>query len=105
RRRDRYETAYIERNLRGYYPVEVHRGSNPDSPVFSLVVEEKDGQKYRRVYGFRGYRIRLIGKEPWTAPSSPSQVTPTQKPIETSGSTWQERLRELGRKFRGAVRR
>ncbi|MCS6952032.1 MAG: hypothetical protein NZM33_04165 [Bryobacteraceae bacterium] len=103
RRRHRYETAYIERNLRGYYPVRVQWEPTSEDATFSLVVEEKDGHKYRRTYGFRGYRVRLIGKEPWVEPSPPARVVAADAPIETSGSTWQERLRDLSRKFRSAL--
>jgi hypothetical protein len=67
RQRHRYETAYIERNLRGYYPVQVHPGEG--WPSFSLIVEEKDGQRYRRTYAFQGFRVRLTGKQPWNPPA------------------------------------
>jgi len=69
RRRHRYETAHIERNLKGYYPVQVEpAASESESPRFSLVIEDKDGQRYRRTYAFQGYRVRLVEKTPWTEP-------------------------------------
>ncbi len=69
RRRHRYETAYIERNLKGYYPVEVHAGREAVSPPrFFLVVEGKDGTRQRRTYAFQGFRIRLVSREPWQTP-------------------------------------
>lgn len=105
RRRHRYETAYIERNLKGYYPVQAHRGSSSDSPAFSLVVEEKDGRRYRRTYAFQGYRIRLIGKEPWTAPSAPPQAVPQLPPVTANDSSWYGRLRDFREKLRDAMRR
>jgi hypothetical protein len=60
-RRHRYETAYIEKKLKGYYPVEV-RAEGGTPPSFSLIVEEKDGARYRRTYAFQGYRVRMIAK-------------------------------------------
>lgn len=105
RRRHRYETAYIERNLKGYYPVQAHRSSSSDSPAFSLVVEEKDGRRYRRTYAFQGYRIRLIGREPWTAPSAPPQAVPQPPPAAAKDSFWYGRLRDLGHKLRNAMQR
>jgi len=67
-RRHRYETAYIERKLKGYYPVEVHADGGT-LPSFSLIVEEKDGARYRRTYAFQGFRVRMIAKSPWPPPS------------------------------------
>lgn len=72
-RRHRYETAYIERGLVGYYPVEVRpvdrpAGGRPATPRFSLIVKENDGLLYRRTYAFSGYRVRMIEKTPWQAP-------------------------------------
>jgi hypothetical protein len=77
-RRHRYETAYIERNLKGYYPVQAFpnglKGSG--SPAFTAVVEENDGQTYKRIYEFQGYRYRLTGREPWKLPSEPAVAQP-----------------------------
>jgi SH3-like domain-containing protein len=76
--RHRYETAYIERNVTGFYPVELaevpadkkssSKGSS-DTDVerekgFSLVVQDKDGSLFKRTYGFSGYHVRLISKTP-----------------------------------------
>jgi SH3-like domain-containing protein len=89
-RRHRYETAYRERNLRGYYPVEVHPApeGGATSPSFSLVVEEKDGVRYRRTYAFEGYRVRLVGKSPWDGPSLDELV---RKPPEAEPEEQDER--------------
>jgi hypothetical protein len=76
--RHRYETAFIERNVTGFYPVELAdvpvdkkaSGKRPSDANaekekgFSLVVEDKDGAPYKRTYGFSGYHVRLISKVP-----------------------------------------
>ena len=81
--RHRYETAFIERNVTGFYPVELadvtagtcskktggrigkDRDQNADQEKgFSLVVQDKDGALYKRTYGFSGYHVRLISKTP-----------------------------------------
>jgi hypothetical protein len=31
---------------------------------FSVIVQDKDGALYKRVYGFSGYHVRLISKTP-----------------------------------------
>jgi len=57
----RYETAYIERNVVGHYPVRVtNTGSTPS---FSVVIEAVDGRLYRKTYSFDSYRIRMVKKE------------------------------------------
>ncbi len=58
-RRHRYETAYIERNVKGYYPIEVQRGVEPS---FTLAVEDREGALWRKTYAFNGYRVRLVSK-------------------------------------------
>jgi hypothetical protein len=77
-RRHRYETAYIERNLRGYYPVrvqpvEISEGGKPVSvPGFTLITEDKDGQTYQRTFAFVVNRVRQIGKTAYSRPSEPA---------------------------------
>jgi hypothetical protein len=85
--RHRYETAFIERNVTGFYPVELvdvtavdkqtggkktgsrnrekDRDQNADQEKgFSVIVRDKDGTLYKRTYGFSGYHVRLISKTP-----------------------------------------
>lgn len=72
-RRHRYETAYIERNLVGYFPVDVEP-SRPDSVRhFSILVREKDGRIFRKRYAFAGFRVRLIEKALWEIPAEPGE--------------------------------
>ncbi len=74
KRRHQYETAYVERNIRGYYPVEVHPveelngKAEPAMPRVSVLVQEKGGRFVRRTYAFHGYRVRLVAKAPWHGP-------------------------------------
>ncbi len=95
----RYETAYIERNVKGYYPVETLDSEGQDEKAFSVVIEDKDGQRYKRTYAFSGYRVRLISKTPYTeAPAFPevrasSNFDSTPGPVEEKVS-WSDKLRE-----------
>jgi SH3-like domain-containing protein len=66
-RRHRYETAYIERNIEGYYPVEVKSGA---SPVFSLILRGPDGKLYKKTWRLEGYLVHKISEEPYTPPAS-----------------------------------
>ena len=66
--RHRYETAFIERNVTGFFPVELvavpvdKKASGAPEKGFSLIVQDKDGALYKRTYGFSGYHVRLISK-------------------------------------------
>jgi SH3-like domain-containing protein len=61
-RKHRYETAYIERGVEGYYPVEAKPGA---VPKFSLVLRGEDGQLYRKTYVMEGYLVRKIADVPY----------------------------------------
>jgi hypothetical protein len=84
-RRERYETGYIERNLRGYLPVVMQkvnapRGSGSGDKVEGLSFEvlKEDGSRRRRFYAYLGDRLRLSGEEP--VQSSQPDEAPTQQP-------------------------
>jgi uncharacterized protein YgiM (DUF1202 family) len=87
-RRHRYETAYRERNLRGYYPVEVKKveiteGRNRLTvPSFSLIIEPQKGSFVRKTYSFQLYRVGLISTDPWKRP--PAGVIDLQQPSKPS---------------------
>ena len=63
RKHHRYETAYIERNVVGHFPVEV--STSGDAPSFAVVLETNDGGLIRRTYSFDSYRIRVVKREPY----------------------------------------
>ncbi|MDQ2842130.1 MAG: SH3 domain-containing protein [Acidobacteriota bacterium] len=64
RRRHRYETSYRQRDLEGYFPVEV----DPSDPAylgrsFKLITKDDDGRFRRRSYLFDGTRVHLTATE------------------------------------------
>lgn len=71
-RRHRYETGYIDRNVKGFFPVL----TGPQG--FSILVEKKDGLRYRRRYSFLENRVRFAGEERIEA--APAQAAPEQAP-------------------------
>jgi hypothetical protein len=81
-RRHRYETAHIERNLRGYYPVEVHPVAGHSMARFSLNFAGRDGALARRTYEFQGYRVRMIARAHWELPVEEPDEPPTPEPDE-----------------------
>ena len=87
-RRHRYETSYIERNLKGFFPVLVDpvpapraRKDSPPStehvPGFTIIVEKKDGLRYRRSFAFVENRVRLSSEERIDAPGGQAAPEPT----------------------------
>lgn len=73
--RHRYETAYIQRRMKGYFPVLLHpvkyaigRGEPLTYPGFSVCLENNDGHFYRRNYAFLGNIVRPAGGETPCAP-------------------------------------
>jgi hypothetical protein len=77
-RRHRYETAYIERNVKGYQPVLLKQmpyagaqwqgqGAPAQYPGFSLCLEKADGKRYQRDYVFLTNIVRFAGERPCEA--------------------------------------
>jgi len=97
--RHRYETAYIERNVKGFYPVDAESIPGEDGKGFSLVLEEKDGKRYKKTYAFTGYHVRMISKVPYEAPPELPEVraasgfAPEPEPAPAE-SSWAQRFRE-----------
>jgi hypothetical protein len=112
-KRHRYETAYIDRNVEGYWPVllnqvdyAMNKGAAAQYPGFSVCVEKSDGQKYRREYALLGNVVRFAGEQPcvlpppvWTPKASPTPVAPPEDtgPV-ASGPTLGERIKGWFRK-------
>jgi hypothetical protein len=105
-KRHHYETAYIERNLKGHYPVEAESLPGQDAKAFSVVVEEKDGGLYKRTYAFSGYHVRIVSKAPFqAAPALPdvhvaSEFEPSA-PAAPASASWGERFTEWRKKWFG----
>lgn len=102
-KRHHYETEFIERNVKGYYPLELVPLTGKDEKGFSVVIEEKDGIRYKRTYAFSSYHVRLVSKVPADPPKPLPEVrtahnfdeSPAQAPEEISWSErwkgWRER--------------
>lgn len=110
-KRHRYETAYIDRNVEGYWPVllnqvdyALNRGVSAKYPGFSVCVQKEDGRKYRREYALLGNVVRFAGEGPCVLP--PPVWTPPQQAqaAQQAGAaapgpaqpvrSWSERLKE-----------
>lgn len=98
--RRRYETAYIERNVKGYFPVETKTIPGDAEKAFSLVVEDRDRVRYKHTYAFSGYRVRLTSKSRYDRTEAlPEAQTPIRVPAPTpaASSGWRQRLQDWWR--------
>ena len=104
-KRHRYETAFVERNVAGFYPVELAQVPSGDDSGFSLRVEDKDGTLYKRTYAFTGYRVRLISREPVTAAPTvmdePKASSVPAAPTPEAPSVWAQMTDRVKRLWRG----
>jgi hypothetical protein len=105
-KRHHYETAFIERNLKGHYPVQAEAMPGQDEKAFSVVVEEKDGGLYKRTYAFSGYHVRMVSKTPVQPAAalpevhSSGEFEPSAAPAPAE-STWSEKFGEWRKKWFG----
>jgi len=111
-RRHRYETAYIERNLKGYAPVLLRevkfsergkvKGEAVNYPGFSICIEKKDGQRYRLEYAlptaetvrFAGERSCEVPSAPLVAVKAPALLPSTPAPAPPAAETFTTRLKK-----------
>ncbi len=87
-RRHRYETVYRERNLTGYFPVEVTKVEVTEGkqtvkvPGFRILAAGDNGAIVRKTYAYLGYRIRLIDKAPAQRPDPLASLQPSRTPVD-----------------------
>jgi SH3-like domain-containing protein len=117
-RHHHYETAYIERNLKGYSPVllqEVEfsargkvKGEAAKYPGFSICIEKKDGQRYRREYALpTAETVRFAGERPCEAPVAPvvTAQAPAPAPSAAAPAPPAETFTQRVKKHLGAIKR
>jgi hypothetical protein len=80
-RHHRYETAYIQRRVKGYFPVLA------EPPGFSVCLDKADGTRVRRVYSVVGIAVRPAGEKP-------CEIQPSEKPDSTATLVTQARVEE-----------
>ena len=118
-RHHRYETAYIERNIKGHSPVllkevELSSGSRKDQtamvkyPGFSICEEKADGQRHRRDYAFLTPTVRFAGEreceaaEPLLVQAAAAGVAPTGPPVVPATRKTESLAERVKRKW-GAI--
>jgi len=121
-RRHRYETAYIERNVQGYAPVELEQvsygggGKTNAAPVkypgFSLCVKNKDGQLVRREYALLTNIVRFAGERACELPPPVFNVQallakskqPQQSPVPVAAPEQPKEDRGLMQKLKSKLK-
>ena len=115
-RRHRYETAYIERKVRGYFPVKLEkvtygtpaktRGGETSNvyPGFSVCVQKQDGNRYRRSFAFIVNIVRYVGEKPCEV----QPIENPQIPVETYVASVEQQETPSGKRslldrFKGRV--
>jgi len=92
--RDRYETSYIERGLKGWLPIMVKREGG-----FTVVVEEKDGELMERTYALSNFRARVVSRQPAKLPAhwAPEAPAPGKSPKAPPppDPLWQDKAKGL----------
>jgi hypothetical protein len=104
-RRHHYETAYIERNVKGHYPVTTEDRPGENERAFSLVLEDKDGKLYKRTYAFSGYHVRMLTKVPYQLAEPLPEVHTSRSfdPLPTApapSTSWPSRFKDRLRQWR-----
>jgi hypothetical protein len=94
-RRHRYETAFIQRNIEGYFPVLrlPVKFSSADYPGFSVCLGN-DGGRVRRSYAFMSPIVRFAGQQPCENPDS--ILLSTQQPAASGQSVSVSRSSQPG---------
>lgn len=88
-RRQRYETAYRERTLRGFFPVLV------SAPEFKVVVEDETSKLWLKSYIFDGTRVKSLGKIPYIPSPEALPVSNRSKPLPETDMSWFDKLMKL----------
>jgi len=100
-RHHRYETAYIQRNVIGHYPVQVINSGS--MPSFSVVLEGQDGHLYRETYSFDSYRIHMVARNLYdpAAKSSAQQLASNGSAPEQPNAkvSWYAKLKDRVQRF------
>lgn len=97
-RRQRYETAYIERNIKGWLPVRL-AGEGVAISGWEALIENREGKLQKVSYLWDGSRVRVTGREAAELPAAwyqePGQGGEEGVAIPEEGATPAGRLAEM----------
>jgi hypothetical protein len=93
RQRQAYQTIKIERGLRGYLPVITHERIESErgaGPGFSVVVENRKGERVERTYVLPRNHVVLVSEKP--APPERAPIRFASPEVPTPEPTLMDRL-------------
>ncbi len=94
-RRHRYETAYIQRRERGFFPVLAKTGE------FSVCLERDDGSRVRKHYVMMGNAVRPAGEQPCDKHAAQPEKLPEPVKSEVVKKNFVVRIEERIRRLLG----
>ena len=107
RRRHRYETSYRQKDLTGFFPVEVEPASPGEiQRHFSVILQDDNGKYWKKKYVFDGTLVHLVSTEPYEPPvgNGPTKAEPPEiekpKSTQTKGSWISREYEKLRRMIR-----
>jgi hypothetical protein len=106
-RRHRYETSFIERNMKGYLPLLLQGGPDGSAAGFRVVTTEKDGAVVEREYAITGMRAKVVSRHPAAIPPdwyTPAGETPGNSP-QPNDPQWQDKAKGLLEGIKGKLKR
>jgi hypothetical protein len=109
-RKRHYETAFIERGMKGYLPVTIKSTGAGQASGFSVVVQEKDGRIVERDYVLNGFRAKVASRKPgeipqlWYQPPGPAS-SQTQTPADPNEGDWADKAKGLLENITGRLRK
>ena len=80
-RHHRYETAFIQRRLVGYFPTL----ADPSAGTFSVCIEKDDGHRYRREYRLVDKQVKFADEKPCDAVQAVKDATTPKTQIPSEG--------------------
>jgi hypothetical protein len=81
RRRHRYETSYRQKDLTGFFPVEVEPASPGEAQRrFSVILQDDNGRYWKKRYLFDGTLVHFVSTEPYEPPAGngPTKAPPPE---------------------------
>jgi uncharacterized protein YgiM (DUF1202 family) len=96
KKRQRYEQAYREKKITGFFPVEVVRPGRKKDYLseFTIVTLGEGGQKIARTFAFLGYQVTKLEERPWVPPPPRAATQPDSStgPEASPALPWYKRL-------------
>ena len=69
-----------------------------------MVLEDKDGQVYKKTYAFSGYRVKMVSKTPYPEPPAVPEVRTSRSFEEVQVPkkvSWRDKLRDVRKRWFG----